>query len=114
MPAAFDPMLSFVIIMLQVGNKYLRYDVTKAQEKILMLPHMQLAMYFCIMYFYTKSIPYTIFIVVISTLLLYVLLNENSRYHILPKSWLYEEKLIDTKQASEKEVYKNNLQKFHS
>lgn len=113
MPAAFDPMLSLVIIMLQVGNKYLKYDVTKAQEKILMLPHMQFAMYFCIMYFYTKSIPYTIFIVAVSTLLLYVLLNENSKFHILPKVWLYEEKLIDKKVVSEKEVYKNNLQIFH-
>ena len=113
MPTTFDPMLSFAIIMLQMGNKYLRFDVTKAQEKILMLPVTQISMYFCIMYFYTKSVVFAGIIVIISLLLLFVLLNENSRFNILPKSWLYKENLVLTKGVSEKEAYKNNLQKYH-
>lgn len=114
MSLAFDPLFSIAIIVLQVANRYLKYDITKAQEKILMHPFTQFCMYFCIIYFTTKNIPLSLLIVLVSFLLLHVLLNENNKYNILPPSWLYKEHLINEEVVSQKEVYKQNINKYNS
>lgn len=109
----FDPLVSLSIIMLQVSNRYMKINITPAQEKILMHPFTQIAMYASIIYFTTKNILLTLFIVIISYLFLVVLFNENHRLNILPKGWLYKENLTDIKSESCKEKYKNNLEKYH-
>jgi hypothetical protein len=109
----FDPLVSLSIIMLQVSNRYMRINITPAQEKILMHPITQISMYASIIYFTTKNILLTLFIVIISYLFLVVLFNENHRLNILPKDWLYKEKLSDVMSESSKEMYKNNLEKYH-
>lgn len=113
MSLAFDPLLSIAIIILQVANRYLKYDLTKAQEKILMHPFMQFCMYFCIIYFTTKNVPLSLIIVLVSFLLLHVLLNEHNKYNILPPSWLYKERLINEEVVSHKEVYKQNISMYN-
>lgn len=113
MSLAFDPLLSIALILLQVGNKYLKFDITKAQEKILVHPIAQLTMYSSVIYFTTRNFFLTAIIVFTSFLLLKILLNENHRYNLLPADWLYKEKLIKDRVASQKELYKDNMNKYH-
>jgi len=114
MGLVFDPLFSIAIIISQVAGKYLKYDITKAQEKILTHPFMQFVMYFCIIYFSTKNIPLSLIIVLVSFILLHVLLNENHKYNILSPVWLYEEKIIKEEVVSQKDVYKQNINKYNS
>lgn len=114
MSLAFDPLFSIAIILLQVANKYLKYDITKAQEKILMHPLMQFSMYFCIIYFSTKNVLLSLVIVLVSFILLHVLLNENHKYNILSPVWLFQEKIVKEEVVSQKDVYKQNINKYNS
>lgn len=114
MTTYFDPLVSLSIILLQVSNKFMKINITPAQEKILMHPLTQTAMYASIIYFTTKNIPLTCVIVIISYLFFFILFNENHRLNILPKDWLYKEKLITEKYSSCKEIYKNNVASYHN
>jgi len=109
----FDPLIFLTIIILQIANRYLKIDITKAQEKIIMHPYMQFAMYFSIIYFTTRNIAYTLIIVLISYIFLVILFNENHKHNILSKAWLKEQNIISDIIYSQKEQYKNNLNIFH-
>ena len=109
---SFDPLSSLLLIVLQISNKYMKLDITKAQEKIFFHPFTQTIMYFSVIYFTTRNVPLSLFIVLLTYILLYVLLNENHKYNILPKIWLYENKII-SKYESDKEKYIENLNKYH-
>lgn len=78
-----------------------------------MHPVTQIAMYSSIIYFTTKNVLLTCVIVILSYLFLFILFNEKHELNILPKAWLYKEKLISQKEASCKEIYKNNVEKYH-
>jgi hypothetical protein len=113
MNIGFDPLISLSIILLQISNRFMRINITPAQEKILMHPLTQVAMYASIIYFTTKNILLTLFIVIVSYMFLVVLFNENHKLNVLPKSWLYKENLSDVPSESCKQKYINNLEKYH-
>ena len=113
MATYFDPLVSLSIILLQVSNRFMKINITPAQEKILMHPITQISMYASIIYFTTKNIPITCIIVLVSYLFFFILFNENNKLNILPKEWLYREKLITERHPSCKETYKNNLLLYH-
>lgn len=112
MTFAFDPLTAFTLITLQMANKYMKLNITKAQEKILMHPATQFVMYFCVIYITTRKVLLSLVIVIITYILLHVLLNENNRFNILPKAWLYKERFISD-YTSDKELYKNNIYTYH-
>jgi len=113
MSMSFDPLLTLSLIFLQISNKYMQIPITKAQEKIIMYPFTQVAMFSIIVYYSTKNVLLTAVIVLIFYLLLNILLNENHKLNILPKYWLYEEHLLKEPAISYKETYKNNFEKYH-
>jgi hypothetical protein len=113
MNLAFDPLLSLSIIFLQVSNKYLKIDVTKAQEKILMHPFSQALMYSVIIFYTTRSVIVSMFIVSLSYLFLFVFFNEQHRFNLYPREWLYKEHLINKKPISYKDTYKTNVKNYH-
>ncbi len=110
---AFDPLIFLTIIVLQIANRYLKINITKAQEKIIMHPYTQFAMYFSIIYFTTRNLAYSLIIVLISYVFLTILFNENHKHNILSKAWLKSENLISEQIFSQKELYKNNMNIYH-
>ena len=110
---AFDPLIFLTIIIIQIANRYLKINITKAQEKIIMHPYMQFAMYFSIIYFTTRNIVYSLIIVLISYVFLNILFNENHKHNILSKVWLKEQNIISDIIYSQKEQYKNNINIYH-
>lgn len=109
----FDPLFVLSLIFLQISNKYMQIPITKAQQKIIQHPITQIGMFAIIVYFSTKNVLLTAFIVIMFYILLNILLNENHKLNILPKQWLYKQHIINEPIISYKEVYKNNIEKYH-
>jgi len=107
-----DPIYTLIFIVSNLGHRYIKHDITIAQDKILNHSVTQTFMYFSIVYFSTRNLPLSIVIVVITYLLFKVFLNENNRYNIFSKSWLYQNKIID-EYISDKDVYINNIYRNH-
>lgn len=112
MPVAFDPLVSISFLFFQIGSRYLKLDVTKAQAKILSHHYTQIVLYMSVVYYSTRNIFHTFVIVFMSFIFFKILLNENSEYNILPSKFLFEENLSDVL-ISYRESYKKNLEKFH-
>lgn len=112
MSFTFDPLVSLSFVLFQIGSRYLKINLTKAQEKILSKPITQGILYASIIFYSTRNLFHTLFIVILSYVFLFVLFNENHKHNILSPKWLYDEKLIDT-MISYKENYKKNFEKYH-
>ena len=112
---SFDPLVLGSVMMLQVANRFMKIEMTKAQEKIIYHPYVQILMYFCIIFFTTRNVRISLIIVVISYIFFAILLNENHKFNLLSKSWLHDEKIVEVKEfVSEKDIYKNKLKELHS
>ena len=109
-----DPLFSIIFILFQVGNRYLKIDITKAQEEILQLPITQVIMFFAIVYYSTKNIALSIFIAAMTLLIYNILLNENSNYNVFSERWLKEKNIITRPLNSYKDLYKENMSTLHS
>ena len=106
--SAIDPMSYFQIIFMHIGGRFLKFKVTPVQEKLLDNKLTQALIFYSLLVFSTKSLTKGFFILVLAYLLLYILLNENSKYNLISKKWLIDNNFIkNEKYISEKELYKN-------
>lgn len=111
---SFDPLILSSIMLLQISNRFMKINITKAQEKILYHPYTQVIMYFCIIYFTTRNLSNTIIIVIVSYVFLQILFNENHENNILSKSWLQKENLLQEPiKFFNKDIYKMNINQYH-
>jgi hypothetical protein len=109
-----DPISILMILLFQFGNRFAKISLTKAQEKLLVHPVIQFVMFFCIMYFTTKSVLMSFIIIGLAYVFLNILFNENNKYNILSEKWLISENLIvNLPNTRIKESYKYNVQKFN-
>lgn len=105
-----EPISIFLLILVQIGGRYLKIELTKAQQKIINEPYIQAIILFAIIFVATKNIITSIMIVVIVYLFVYILFNENHKYNIFSKQWLKNENfIIDNNYISMKELYKKNI-----
>jgi hypothetical protein len=111
MTISFDPLTLCGIILVQLANRYMKFDLTEKQEKLIMHPWTQLAMYTSVVYFTTRNIPITLIVIIISYTFIYILFNEKHRLNVLSISWLNKDK---PEYISPKEAYKENINKYHS
>jgi len=108
-----DPFSLIIVFLFHMGNRFLKINLTKAQENLVAHPIAQVAMYFCIIYYSTKNIYHTIAIVSIAYVVLNVLFNENHKYNMLSEKWLVEQNIRETNKEY-KENYKNMLHTIHN
>jgi hypothetical protein len=108
-----DPLYSIVFILFQVGNRYLKINITKAQQEIVQHPVMQTVMYFAIIYYSTKNVKLSLFIAFITLMLYNILLNEDSPYNVLSEKWLNEKQILKKPLTSYKSLYINNISSLH-
>lgn len=109
-----DPLIIINIILVQLGNRFIKFKITNAQSKLIEHPLLQSIMFIAILYYSTKNIILSITIFLLLVILFNYLFNENSKYNLFSKKWLIEEKLInDDNYISNKEKYKNNIKKYH-
>ncbi len=84
-----------VMIMMNIGSKYISIKLTKSQEQYLKNNVAKQMLIFAIAWMATKDILIALAITAIFHVLAMHLLNEESSYCIIPKQWRNFEKLLD-------------------
>ena len=91
-----EPLSMIFLILVQVGGRYLRIELTPAQQKIINNVVIQSLILFAIILMATKNIVNSLIIVSFVYLCVKILFNENHKYNILSKKWLMEENIISS------------------
>jgi len=96
-----------VMIMMNIGSKYISIKLTKSQEQYLKNNVAKQLLIFAIAWMATKDILVALAITAIFHVLANHLLNENSLLCIIPQKWRNFEKLLDSDEdgkISQKEI----------
>jgi hypothetical protein len=105
-----EPLSMIFLILVQVGGRYLRIELTPAQQKIINNVVIQSIILFAIILMATKNIVNSLIIVSFVYLCVKILFNENHKYNILSKKWLMEENIISSNNyKSLKDIYMKNI-----
>jgi len=105
-----EPLSMIFLILVQIGGRYLKIELTPAQQKIVNNIVIQGIILFAIILMATKNVTNSLIIVCIIYLCAKILFNENHKYNILSKKWLIEENIISGGDyKSLKELYIKNI-----
>jgi hypothetical protein len=108
-----EPLSILFLILVQFGGRYLKIELTPAQQKLINNSIFQSVLLFSLIYMATKDLFKSIVIMAVLYIFINILFNENNKYNVLSKKWLIEEKILEDKNfKSLKEIYKNNIQKI--
>ena len=109
-----DPIVlnSISIFLVQVGARFLNFDLTSAQLKMVKHPWVQSLILVALFYVSTRNIVTSVGLVLIYYLFVTFLLNENSKYNIYDKKWLEKEGLKEKTFEDKTEEYYSNIQKL--
>jgi len=108
--ATIEHLSMIFLILVQVGGRYLKIELTPAQQKIINNGVIQSIILFAIILMATKNIGNSLIIVCFIYLCVNILFNENHKYNILSKKWLLEENIISiSNYKSLKEIYLKNI-----
>ena len=108
--ATIEPLSMIFLILVQVGGRYLKIELTPAQQKIINNVIFQSIILFAIILMATKNIVNSLIIVCFIYLCVKILFNENHKYNILSKKWLVDENIISgNNYKSLKEIYMKNV-----
>ena len=105
-----EPLSILFLIIVQLGGRYLKIDLTNAQQKLINNSLFQGIILFSIILMSTKNLTNSIIIIFVIYISIHILFNEHHKYNILSKKWLYDEKIIvDEKYNKIKEIYIKNI-----
>lgn len=104
---SIDPLLIGSIILMQVGAKHLDLELTEFQKKIIKNNIVQAIILFGIVYIPIRDIFKSFIIVCLIYLFIYVFFNENHKYNLFSKQWLYTEGIIKDYTNLKDKYYKN-------
>jgi hypothetical protein len=108
-----EPLSIIFLILVQIGGRYLKIELTPAQQKIINNVVIQSIILFAIILMATKNIANSLIIVCFTYLCINILFNENHKYNILSKKWLIDENIIPGNDyKSLKDIYINNISKI--
>lgn len=110
-----DPISYIQLIFMHIGGRFLKFKVTPVQEKILDNKITQALIFYSLLLFSTKSFLKSFAIISLAYILLYVLMNEKSKYNIIPEKWLIDNNFKENKEyISQKELYKSKQNELSS
>lgn len=105
-----EPLSIVMFLLVQIGGRFLKFDLTKGQEKLIKNNIVQMVIFFAIVLIATRSIITSVIVVTLTYISINVLFNENHKYNVLSKKWLHEENLIDNKRIKTfKDIYYQNV-----
>jgi hypothetical protein len=113
MDISYEPLSIITLILVQIGGRFLKFDLTEMQQKLIQHPIIQAIILLSMIFFTTKNLLFSITIVIVVFMFLHILLNENHKYNILPRKWLTEKtKNLDNSIKPIKDIYKDNIKKI--
>ena len=89
-------LVGMMMIFLNVGSKYIDLGLSKTQEQVLREGLAREMLIFAISFMGTRDIPTAIILTASFTVLSNMLLNENSKYCIIPNKMKKIQELMDT------------------
>jgi hypothetical protein len=104
-----EPLSILFFIVVQIGGRYLKLDLTPAQQKLINNSIFQSIILISIIYMSTKNFTNSIIIVIVIYICIHILFNEHHKYNILSRKWLYDEKIIETEYNNIKDIYIKNI-----
>jgi len=103
-----EPLSIMFLILVQFGGRYLKIELTQAQQKIINNAIFQTILLFSIIFMATKSLAKSVIIVSLLYIFINVLFN---KYNVLSKKWLIKEKILkNTNIKPLKDIYKKNIE----
>lgn len=106
-----EPLSIFFIVLVQFGGRYLKIDLTPAQQKIINNSIFQTILLFSLVFMATKNVFKSFIIVAFLYICVKIIFNENHKYNLLSKKWLVQENILkDASDKSLKEIYKKNIE----
>ena len=90
---------------MQIGAKYFDLELTEFQKKLIKNNFIQAIILFGIVYIPVRDVLKSIIIVCLIYLVIYVLFNENHKFNIYSKKWLYNEGIIKEYEDFKKKYY---------
>jgi len=109
-----DPILlnSVSVFLVQIGSRFLTFNLTDAQKRIIQHPWVQSIILYALFYVSTRNVVISIGLLIAYGLCLYFLLNENSKYNIYNKHWLIKEGFLQDSLIDKTKEYYSNIQKI--
>lgn len=74
-----------LVLMLNLGGRYLSMDISKSQERILSHPLTRRIILFAVMFLATKNILLALLLTVVISLIFFNFLNEDSPFYLFSK-----------------------------
>ena len=109
--AANKLFVGFAILIMNIGSRFVIMDVGKTHEKLLNNELVKKLVVFCMFFVATRDIMTAIILTFAFIILLEGLLNEKSRFSVLPKMFRSKPTAISPEQYAEAMYV---VEKFHS
>ena len=106
-----DPILlnSVSVFLVQIGSRFLSFNFTDAQKRMIQHPWVQSFILFALFYVSTRNVVVSLGLLMVYYLCLYFLLNEQSKYNIYDKRWLIQEGFQKTSLVDKTKEYYENI-----
>ena len=103
--------------LMHVGSRHVNIELTAAQKKVLSHPVSKIAILFAMFYISTRSIMWSIILILTYVVIINMLLNEKHPLNVFSQRWLQTEGIIDSKgypddNKSPIDIYRENLKKL--
>lgn len=115
-PLGIDPMAILSAFFLHVGARNIQFDFTAAQKRLMASPITRMVVLFAMFYVSTRSLLWSITLVLLYFLLISMLLNENHPLNVFSRSWLRNEGFANIEKEhadmSPFDIYRENLKRL--
>ena len=106
---------AITMITVQVGSRFMQFDFTAAQKKLLEHPISQSLILLFMFYSGSRNFILSILMVVSYYLIIFILLNEKHPLNIYSKNWLIKEGFIEKDSVNSlKQLYYKNINQLNT
>lgn len=106
-PDIFAIMSAF---LMHSGARHVSFDLTDVQKKIISLPFTKFLILLAMFYISTRSIYWSVLLLLLYLILMKVLMNERHAFHVIPKNWLLSEGFISkSEKINHVDLYLENI-----
>jgi len=101
------------MISMQVGSRFIQFNLTTAQKKLIQHPVSQSLLLLFLFYAASRKLLLSIIMVVLYYFIVFILLNEHHPFNIYSRKWLMEEGFLEEDTVDHlKNNYYNNIKQL--
>lgn len=116
MQAQPDILAILSTFLMHSASRHVSFDITEAQKKLIAHPISKIVILSAMFYIGTRNVYWTFILTIFYIISMRILLNENHKYNIFPRTWLKAEGFLSEPSNSQKthlvDQYLSNINKF--